>query len=173
MIVCLFGPSCVGKTTLAKRVAAALGLPLRSCGDAVRTAATVHGTTIKDLPDEGHREVDAGTVAWALEHKACIVEGRYLDRVFADSRAAVTLILIGASDACRVSRLRDRSGNTLLSAEDLRRSDDEDNAFRERLFGDHATAMPWQVLDTSGLTVDECAQQLSELIEQAICQTPG
>ncbi|RDJ21061.1 hypothetical protein DWF00_07525 [Bosea caraganae] len=173
MIVCLFGPSCVGKTTLAQRAAVALGLPLRSCGEAVRAAATAHGLTINDLPDEQHREVDAGTVVWAMGNKSCIVEGRYLDRVFADSRTPVTLILIRASDACRVSRAKGRSGNTTFSADDLRRLDDEDNAFRERLFGDRVAAMPWQVLDTSGLTVDECARQLRELIELALCQPPG
>jgi cytidylate kinase len=83
MIFAIYGPSCVGKSTVSSRVAAELNLQFRSCGSAVRDRASVLGIDIKELPDAIHREIDQETVAWALTHQPCVVEGRFLDLVLA------------------------------------------------------------------------------------------
>jgi cytidylate kinase len=166
MIVCLFGPSCVGKTTVARRAAAALELPLRSCGDAVRQMAKTLRLPINQLTDDAHRAVDAATVAWALErHSGCMLEGRFLDAVFATAGVPATMIIeLQAAHGCRVERARKQNGPT-FSIDDLVQLDAEDAALRRRLFKCGGRDVARHVLDTSGRAVEDCARLVQEMVE--------
>lgn len=164
MIVCIFGPSYVGKTTVAKRAAAALDLPIRSCGDAVRQMAKSLSLPIDQLPDAAHRAVDAATVDWAVEHRGgCFLEGRFLDAVFDAAGISAILIELWADRDCRLERARIRNGQSTFSADDLVRVDAEETSFRGRLFGRHGIDVPRLAIDTSNRTVDECARHVQEI----------
>jgi len=166
MIVCIFGPSCVGKTTVARRAAAALDLPLRSCGAAVREKAETLGLPIDQLPDDAHRAVDAASVEWALERRGgCMLEGRFLDAVFAAASVSATLIDLRADRCCRVNRARIRHGQLTFCLGDLDRMDAEDAHFSARLFRRHASDMARHMLDTSRLTVGECVRRVQEIVK--------
>ncbi|MFZ1413747.1 MAG: AAA family ATPase [Defluviicoccus sp.] len=165
MIICIFGPSYAGKTTLAQRAAAALDLPLRSCGNAVRQMAKNLGLPIDELPDDAHRVVDAASVDWAVEHQGgCMLEGRFLDAVFDAAGVSTNLIELRADINCRLKRARLRNGRSTFSADALNRVDAKDASFRGRQFGQHGIDLPRRVLDTSGRTVDECARQVQEIV---------
>lgn len=166
MIVCIFGPSFVGKTTIAGCAAAALDLPLRSCGHAVRQMAEILALPIDQLTDNTHRAVDAATVEWALERRGgCIIEGHFLDAVFAAAGVPAILIGLQADRGRRVERARRRTGRPAFSSHDLDRLDAEDAAFRGRLFGRHASDLLSHILDTSDLSADECAGWVQETIK--------
>jgi cytidylate kinase len=147
-----------------------LELPLRSCGEAVRAAAINLKANLADLPDEVHRRVDEETVSWALEHKSCIIEGRFLDGVFAECRATVMLIEVTAREHLRMERARIRNNIATFSAEDIQRLDTDDNVFRARMFCGRRS-VPWQILDTSGQTVEESVEILNELIAGALSRS--
>jgi cytidylate kinase len=160
MIVCIFGASCVGKTTVARRVAAALVLPLRSCGGAVREKAEILGLPIDQVPDNAHRAVDAASIGWARERfTGCLLEGRFLDAVFAAAGLSANLIELRANRSCRVARARIRYGLLSFSTDDLDRMDAADADLRARLFARVARYPARHMLDTSDLTVDECARR--------------
>jgi cytidylate kinase len=166
MIVCILGPSCVGKSTIARRAAAALELPLRSCGDAVREKAEILGLPIEQLPDDAHRAVDAASVVWALERfGGCLLEGRFLDAVFAAAGVSATLIELQANRSSRLARARTRYSVLSFSTDDLDRMDAAEAEFRARLFGRVAEYPTRHMLDTSGLTLDECARRVREIVE--------
>lgn len=166
MIVGIFGRSCVGKTTVARRAATALNLPLRSCGDAVRKKAETLWLPIDQLSDDAHRAVDAASVEWALERRGgCILEGRFLHAVFAAAGVSATLIELRADSSSRVKRARIRLGVPTFSINDLERLDAEDAGFGARLFGRYGSDVPRHVLDTSDLTVDECTRRVQEIVE--------
>jgi cytidylate kinase len=166
MIICLFGPSCGGKTTVGRRAAAVLQLPLRSIGKAVRQMAETLGLPIDQLSDDAHRAVDAASVAWALERRSgCMLEGRFLDAVFATAGVPATLIELREARGCRAERARTRNDQPNFSTDDLDRLDAEDASFRRRLFGCVGSDAPRHVLNTSGLEVEECAQRVKQIIE--------
>jgi cytidylate kinase len=168
MIICLFGASLVGKTTVARSVSSTMGLPLRSCGSIVRAEAAESGVRLADLSDEDHKRIDSQTIAWALKQNSCLIEGRFLDAVFGGTDQLPIMIKLMATDECRVQRGRVRNGKSTFSVEDIRRLDAEDAVFRARMFGAHPTVVSRREVDTSGLSVDVCAHTIENLIEAAI-----
>jgi cytidylate kinase len=165
MIICLFGPSYVGKTTIARKAASILGLPLRSCGDAVRQKAASLRLPIEQLPDKAHLTVDAATIEWGLKRSdGCMIEGRFLDAVFATAGVPIALLELRADRGCRLRRARMRNGLS-FSANDLDRLDAEDASFRARIFGRDDMELPRCVLDTSTRTVDECSRWVQETVK--------
>jgi len=159
MIVCIFGLSCVGKSSAASLMANELGLPLRSCGSAVLAAASSLGLDIKDLPDSGHRMVDAETVAWALKLGSCIVEGRFLDHVLFGLPEPTFSIQLTANADVRLRRACGRAGHA-ITMEDLESIDRADREFRRRLYDERKVIAPSLSVDTSESTVEECVNQL-------------
>jgi cytidylate kinase len=166
MILCLYGPSCSGKTTAGRAVADRLNLPLRSCGDDVRRAARKLDLAIEDLPDESHRQIDRVTVSWASDHRPCIVEGRFLDAVFGGAAVPAVLVLLVASDVHRAARL---SAKTVAAADaaQINQVDAQDADFRARLYNAGNEGVPCLTIDTSELTVDECASRIVMMIKEA------
>ena len=117
------------------------------------------------LPDDSHRQIDQDTVTWALEQRPCLIEGRFLDAVFAGAAVPATLILLDASDTQRVGRARKK--NSTFTFDHLRRTDADDAKFRARLYGPLNNIASYLTVDTSELTVDECAYRITMAIEKA------
>ena len=171
MIICLSGPSCAGKTTVARRLAELSHLPLRSCGEAIRAAARQANLHHADLPDSMHKEVDAATVAWALDNQPCLVEGRFVDVIFADASAPTLLFSLVAPQACRLGRAKLRDGAS-IGLDNLLRRDAEDAAFRARIYEAPVRRVPSRPIDTSEGEIDECAQRMLDIIEQVVPREP-
>jgi cytidylate kinase len=164
MIFCIFGRSCIGKTTVAKRVADELDLPLRSCGSAVQERARALGLSSRDLPDAIHRQVDGSTVVWGLANQPCIIEGRFLDAVFAGVDAPILLINLTASDVQRHARGYVSKGPS-FTLNGLRQADADDASFRVRMFTASAEIIPGLTVDSSEMTVEECVLCVRTIIE--------
>lgn len=160
MIICIFGQSCAGKTATAQRLATELGWPLRSCGTAVRERARELKIGIGELSDNQHRDVDAETVAWAIEQQNCLVEGRFLDAVFQPAEIPHVLVHLIASDAARVERCRARQGQN-----DLIAADNEDMSFRSRIFPLLSPREADLTVDTTGQSIDEGTQCILSFIQ--------
>jgi cytidylate kinase len=167
MIFAIYGSSIVGKTTVASRVAAELKLPLRSCGSVVRERAKSLGIELHELPDADHQEIDGQTVAWALTNQPCIVEGRFLNFVLAETATPVIFIRLIASDLQRQLRAcnSDRSGITI---DDLQRADAADLSFTKRVFPSPGVNASCVTVDSSSLTVEECALRIRAIIEAGL-----
>jgi len=101
VIICLIGGTCAGKTTTGKALAELLGWPFRSCGSAVRRRAELLGIPFLRLAGVDHRIVDDETVAWAIGHSDCLVEGRFLDAVFGQAAVPAATIRLTANAATR------------------------------------------------------------------------
>lgn len=161
MIACLFGSTSVGKTTIAQMLARQLRIPLRSCGDEVRAMAKSVGVSVAELADSAHEAVDRETVAWAVHNRPCVIEGRFLDSVFADGDRA-RLIHLACSEATRVARARARVPSFGLA--DLRRSDTEDGIFRNRVYRGLSPILPFVTVDTTHLSVQECVECIRSIL---------
>lgn len=164
MIVCLCGPTCTGKTTIAEIVAEQLKLSLRSCGDVIRKRAASQQVALKDLPDETHREVDQETIEWALANQPCLVEGRFLDTVFSGNSPDV-IVRLQATDDARLQRGRMRRGDFELA--DLQRYDQDDQQFLRRVYPAR-TPLDCIDIDTSNLSVDECVECVRSIINKRL-----
>ncbi len=73
MICAIYGHTWVGKTTVARVVAAELRLPLRSCGNVVRERALTLDAGIRELPDVVHQNIDEETSVWVVARQPCVV----------------------------------------------------------------------------------------------------
>jgi cytidylate kinase len=164
MIFAVYGASCVGKTTVASRVAEDLKLPLRSCGSVVRDRAKALGIELHAVPDDVHHEIDRATVAWALANEPCVVEGRFLDKVLADVDAPIMFIQLTASESQRQFR-GCNPGRTAITVEDLRQADMSDLRFRERMFPYPGTNVSCVTVDNSDMTVEGSVLRIKAIIE--------
>lgn len=163
MIISIYGASAAGKTTIAECVATHLSLPLRSCGSEVRIAAGLLRVELQNLPLVVHREIDAKTVAWALERDPCIVEGRFLDQVLFSIPRHVYSVKLTANEEVRLARLASQAG-IAIDDNEVKRSDVSDQEFREKSYGMTEHLPPTLTIDTSKLTVVECVNQVTTAI---------
>jgi cytidylate kinase len=93
LIIAIFGPSCVGKTTLARVLGAKLGIPIRSCGTVLREEAFRLGISLDSISLEVHHRIDAETRNFAEQATgSTIIEGRYLDVVLIGATPNMKLI---------------------------------------------------------------------------------
>jgi cytidylate kinase len=125
---------------------------------------------LADLPDEIHSEIDDATVVWGIGHQPCLIEGRFLDAVFAERNAPIVLIKLTASMNQRCARWQNRQKIFTLTVEELVRADTDDVWFRARMFHFREPAVPDLTVDTSELTVDACAQRVKTYIRARFVQ---
>jgi cytidylate kinase len=165
MIIGLFGPSSVGKTTIARLLSTGLGLPLRSCGEVVRDRAAQLALSPKDLPDEEHTIIDNDTRVWASSHQLCLVEGRYLDYVLAPIRSKVILVRLEATKADRQARQKEQGPQplTLMHGD----PDEIDRIFCTRMYKNIERISPSLMLSSSELSVEACVQRVKTWIIDA------
>jgi cytidylate kinase len=169
MIISLCGASSTGKTTIARRLANEAGYPLRSCGEIVKSKATLLGVRLDELSDELHQEIDNETRSWAVANDPCLVEGRYLDQVFVPIGPQVTLVRLVATHADRRARLMARSFRPPLTiTED--ELDFADSAFCARMYNSAEKLTPQLILNSSELSVEECVNRIRVLMRKA--ETP-
>jgi cytidylate kinase len=164
MIFAIYGPASVGKTTVASRVAAELKLPLLSCGRVVRDRAKSLGIELHALPDTVHHEIDQETVTWARTHQPCLVEGRFLNLVLAGVDNPVIFIRLTASDIQRQLRACN-SGRSGITIDNLQRVDAADLCFTKRVFRSPGVSVSCVTVDSSDMTVEECALRIRAIIE--------
>src|ERR1700692_869506 len=148
MIIGIFGPFCVGKTTLALHLGDLLGFPLRLCGDAVRARARVLNIDLQNLSDEEHRHIDRDTREWAAANQPCIVDGRYLNNVLAPLVNDVVMVGLDAPAADRRSRWFATTGHSLTSTE-YRDLESADLAFSARMYSIGEALVPSLVFSSS------------------------
>lgn len=167
MIFAIYGASLVGKTTAARRVATELELPLRSCGSVVRDRAKALGIELHWLPDAIHRKIDQETVAWALTHQPCVVEGRFLNFVLAGIDSPVVFIRLITSNIQRQFRACNsrRAGITI---DDLELTDAANLRFTNRMFPSLGVNVSCVTVDSSNIAAEECALQISQIIKMEL-----
>ena len=159
MIVAVTGTFLTGKTTIARELAERIRYPLRICGDEVRALADTLAVPLADLTDDAHREIDRATREWTLQHRHCIVDGQYLDRVLANLAADKVLVRLKASAEERRARSIERDGRA-ISLSELTKDDVAEAEFVRRLYADAQSMAAKLELDTTGLSVDACVQIL-------------
>jgi len=164
MIVALFGSSCTGKTTLGRHLSEVLAVPFRSCGEAVKDRARMLGIPFQELSYHEHRVGDNATREWVGKNSPCVVEGRYLDRVLAQVRREVILILLEASDDDRYRR-EEAKGRSPMTAKSLQDQAKADLAFSDHMYSMGERLTPSLVLNSSDLPVETCVQRIKSLIE--------
>ena len=110
-VIGICGRTCVGKTTVAKMIAEALGWAHRNCGKEVVEAAGRCGVAVAGLALGEHLRIDAETVGYARRSEVrMVVEGRYLRYVLA-GLTAVTLVELTCGRTERIRRCVQRSGH--------------------------------------------------------------
>lgn len=164
MILGLYGHSCTGKTTVARVLAQTFRLPLRSCGEEVKLAASHLGVTFEELPPLSHRAIDAETLRWGLVTEIGIIEGRFLDFVLYPLSEVVHLACITASIDKRMHRWAAKH-NQSYNENAIHCADASDAEFIDRMYIRACRSAPRHTLDTSDLTTAECATLLAPYLE--------
>lgn len=160
-LIALFGPSCTGKTTLARILADRMGLPLRCCGELIKQRAAERGVPIPELSQEDHCEIDEGTREWCQLGEARIVEGRFLDQVLAPIWSPSTSVLfeISASSTVRAHRWTERI-RSAQSVSDVETFDADDLAFRVQAYDGVARVQAHWIVDTTDRSVEACLEEI-------------
>jgi cytidylate kinase len=151
-VLALYGPTCVGKSTVAIALHNRLGFPIRHCGDILRSRAVEFGIPPNSVTENIHRAVDDETRHIASHREDLIVEGRFLNRVLS-GMANVKLVRLSCSETVRTERL----ASGIDDGSTLREHDESDERLIEILYG-HTTSGPdFLVLETSTPTPAELA----------------
>jgi cytidylate kinase len=155
-VVALFGSSAVGKTTLARHLAALLQWPLRSCGSQVMELARERGLAPDQLPIGDHCKIDNDTLVWIEAQEMCVVDGRFLDIVLSPISTSVIPIRVTATDLQRQKRLVSmREGH-----DNPARLDAQDSELRVKLYSGVGALEPALTIDTTVKAVDVCINEL-------------
>jgi cytidylate kinase len=149
-VLAIYGPSCVGKTTLAAAISREWGVPVRHCGDMLKTRAAELGPPLRNLPLQVHEAVDEETHRLAQgASEVFVVEGRYLNLVL-DGVSQVKFVRLTCDEATRTRRFLTKAGGQGTSSITLHQSDQEDGHLRQILYGNrYFTSGDWMVLDTT------------------------
>lgn len=161
MNVVIFGRSCTGKTSIARRLAELCKLPARYCGDTVRAAAALASVPVDDLPLAEHRRIDDETRSWVAQSGSAIVEGRYLQFVLASCARDSLIVETRCADTIRAVRWSERGGAT-VDVDALRSMDDAEDRFVAAFYGSGLRISPHLVIDTTHLSETESASMIVE-----------
>jgi cytidylate kinase len=149
LVLALYGPTCVGKSTLAQEIGKRLRANVRHCGQILKEKTSQLKIPFDSLPIELNRAVDAETRRFAEDaDEIRVIEGRYLNIVLFGI-PNVRLLRLKCSDVIRNARFSSQVGkapNKLSIAE----QDSFDKDTSKILYGDSPlTQEDWIVLDTT------------------------
>jgi cytidylate kinase len=157
-VIALFGPSCVGKTTIAKELANLLSVPVRHCGEIVKRRAHEIGCDPSDLPDSIHREIDEQTRTEIISHSGTIiVEGRFLDCVLADVENANLVEL-----TCSAEERRCRATRAGRSGDFVKLQDQHSTSLREKFYARIKPKSAFLSLSTESLNPSDAVKRIAE-----------
>ena len=158
-VVAIYGPTCVGKTTVASGVASAMGWTHRDCGQEVLAVARARGVQAVDLNGKEHEGIDRATRAFAAECEGgAVIDGRYLHYVLAEV-GGVVLVELRCCRSIRVDRYRRRTKRGDAGAV-VDEADRRDMQFCSKVYAVEPRG-PDYVLDTTALTVREAVDTVS------------
>lgn len=157
-VIGLVGRTCVGKTTVAKLLATAVGWEHRDCGAEIVERARRFGVAVEELSLEVHRGVDEETRTYATTRGiGIVIDGRYLEYVMA-GMAGIPIVRLTCSDAVRILRYKKRTGFSNPSA-GVMDSDSKDVQLCSRLYG-VSPRRPDCTLDTTEATPHEVSERI-------------
>lgn len=162
-VIAIFGKSCVGKSVVAEELAITLKLPVRHCGDAVKSRALELGVDVAALPLTEHQAIDQETRTLAeASAEGLIIEGNFLDAVL-EGIPSVLFVHLTCEDSTRTQRYIRRS-NYQASEQDLNLRDASDAANWKRLYKPPTEIIHELTIDTTNTTVDEVVIKVAEWI---------
>lgn len=164
MVLAIIGSSCVGKSIVAKEVAAKLSIPVRHCGEVIKSRAKELGINLAELSLDEHKAIDAATYNFALTSSNVIIEGTFLDCVLHDLPKVFVVRLI-CDKSERELRFVRRSNDQLHSSL-LQNRDNADSLLRQSLYGTTALENNFATIDTTNLSIEEVADRVIDLIKE-------
>ncbi len=167
IVLAIYGPSSVGKSTLATELGARLQTEVRHCGDILRERATELNIPLHIIPVELHRVLDAETRRHSENPNGIlVVEGRYLNIVlFGIPR--VKLLRLTCDEVTREHRLLTHLSNRATVATALRQRDQEDARLRQKLYGDSPqTSEDWMIFDTTHSSPERLASFILDRLQE-------
>ena len=147
--VAIYGPTCVGKSTVACLLADHWECPVRHCGSLLRAFADSRQLRLEDLTYSDHHAFDEMTRAVIQQNtENLIVEGRYLDAVL-DGISVGTMVNL----TCHLEeRVRRHCNQSIVALHDVSEIDAADAALRRRLYlAEHSDTRPAIEIDTTSI----------------------
>jgi cytidylate kinase len=155
IILVLYGKSCSGKSTVAKKLAESFSCPIRSASDAVRARSKELGVSASDLPMGEHRKIDEDTRSVVQSSGgSLVVEGSFLDVLLSDV-GNVCRIELTCGDDERQRRFVRRSGQNGLVERDK-----DDDKLRLALHGDRVAVPAELTVDTTSKAPDQIVKEI-------------
>ncbi len=162
MKLALVGGTCVGKTSVMKRLAEISSIVTRSCGGEVMRIAQTLGVDPENLRESDHRNIDDATIAFCIQNEqSFIVDGRYLHYVLAGKIENISIIELVAKDEIRLKRSAARSRNNgAAGVAVIEISDSRDIKFCADMYAEIIPSKPHLVIDTSNYSIEEVGNQI-------------
>jgi cytidylate kinase len=160
IVIAVQGPTCSGKTTTAKKLAALLGFKVRSAGDAVKARSVELNVEPDELSLLDHQRIDDLTRQMVESSKEpLIVEGTFLDALLS-TIGDIYRIGLHCEENERRRRFIGREGY-----DGMQERDRADAALRFALHGEHAGSTDI-VIDTTLKLPDEVAKEIAQWIQK-------
>ena len=168
MLITISGVPGSGKTTVARLLAARLGLPHIYAGDLYRKAAVERGVSLEEfnaLSEKDHsidRELDAKMAEYARRGNV-ILEGRLAGFIALQEGADALKVWLTASDEVRAKRVAQREGKDGTTVLQLNRTRQASDAKRYRViygFDLDDTSIYDVILDSDDQAPEALAEQI-------------
>lgn len=168
MKLALVGGSCVGKTSVMRKIAELVLCQTRSCGSEVFAAAKRMDIQPNLLPLSNHIEIDNATRDFVNENFDLVVDGRFLDTVL-NRYKSLFIVKLTASDVVRAQRATSRKRDeTETEIDFINNSDINDSLFRNLMYKDVQPAYADLIIDTDHLSIEQVVEKILYAVNQKI-----